>query len=156
MLTTCRKNLTPLQRRTTQLLGTSALLAVLTNFSDRHLVNPVIDVFPWLARLYGHPGAQPASLVILVAALSAFPVLLAVWAAARYLKSEPDEFIRALVVRALLWGFAVTMLGDAVVGALMESYAQPFPLGLFNADLFLIATGVAFRLALRTYEERPA
>ncbi len=151
-LLSCRKRLTPLQRRTTQLMGIAALLAVLTNFSDRHLVNPLTDVFPWLARIYGHSGPQSVSLVAFLAALSTLPVLLAVWAAARYLKGEPDEFIRAIAIRALLWGFAITMLGDAIISALMASYTQPFPVGLLNADLFLATTGIAFRLALRSYQ----
>ena len=148
----CRKNLTPLQRRTTQLLGTSAILAVLTNFSDRHLANPLIDVFPWLARVYGHSASQPALLVTALAALSALPVLLAVWAVGRYLKAEPDEFIRSVAIQALLWAFAITMLADAILGALMLSYPQPFPLALINSDIFLVTLLVAFRFGLRSYQ----
>lgn len=151
MLTTCRKNLTPLQRRTTQLLGTSAVLAVLTNFSDRHLVNPLIDVFPWLSRVYGHSESQPGLLVATLAALSTLPVLLAIWAVGRYLKYEPDEFIRSIAVQALLWAFAITMLADAIFGALLLSYPQAFPLALLNADSFLVTLLIAFRLGLRSY-----
>ena len=148
----CRKNLTPLQRRTTQLLGASAILAVLTNFSDRHLANPLIDVFPWLSRVYGHSDSQPGLLIAALAALSAAPVLLAVWAVGRYLKAEPDEFIRAVAIQALLWAFAITMLADAIFGALMLSYPQPFPLGLLNADFFLVTLLISFRLGLRSYQ----
>jgi len=147
----CKKHFTPLQRRTTQLLGTAAILAVITNFSDRHLVNPLVDVFPWLARLYGYTKPQSALLVLLLAVLSAIPVLLAVWAVGRYLKAEQDEFIRAVAVEALRWAFAITMLGDAIIGALMQSYAAPFPLALVNADMFLITLLISFRLGLRSY-----
>jgi hypothetical protein len=132
------------------------MLTVLTNFSTPNLPNPVFDLFPGLAHfvsshLDAHNGHYSVSLVGLLAALSVLPVLLAVWVAARYLKAEPDEFIRALVVRALLWGFAVTMVGDAIAGVLMTSYSRPFPIGLLNADLFIVSTGIAFRLVLRSY-----
>ena len=83
--------------------------------------------------------------------MAVFPVLLAVWAAARYLKSEPDEFIRAIAVKALLWGFAVTMAGDAIVGVLITAYGQPFPLSVMNADLFFASTGIAFRVVQWSY-----
>ena len=152
MLLTCRKNFTPLQRRTTQLLGTSAILAVLTNFSDRHLVNPLINAFPWLSRVYGHSESQPVLLVTALAALSAVPVLLAIWAVGRYLRAEPDEFIRSVAIQALLWAFAITMLGDAIFGPLTLSHPGPFPLALINSDIFLITLLVAFRLGLRRYQ----
>jgi hypothetical protein len=147
----CNKNLTPLQRRSIQLMGSVALLAVLTNFPSPRLVNPLIDLFPFLSRLTiqrEHPSALAVGLISL---FSVLPVLLAVWVVGRYLRAEPDEFIRALVIRALLWGFAVTMVGDAIVGALMGLYSAPFPLGVLNVDLFFISTAIAFRLALWSY-----
>jgi len=144
----CNKNLTPLQRRTMQLMGGVMLLTVVTNLSTPSLVNPLVDVFPWLSPQGGHPSA------LLVGTLSAFsvlPVLLAVWVAGRYLKAEPDEFVRTLVVRALLWGFAVTMAGNAVAGVFMNVYLRPFPLTVLNADVFFISTGISFRLIQWSY-----
>ena len=90
-------------------------------------------------------------LVGVLAAVSVIPVLFAVWVVGSYLKHEPDEFIRALVVRALLWGIAFTMAGDAIAGVLMRFYGGPLPIGVFNADLLFVSTGIAFRLIQRSY-----
>lgn len=143
------KHLTPLQRKTLLFMSGAMMLTVLTNFSDRHTVNPLKDIFPALAQLQaGHPSPLLATILSGVAVI---PVLLAVWAAARYLKSEPDEFIRVVVIKALLWGFAVTMAGDAIVGALITAYGRPFPLSVLNADLFFASTGIAFRVVQWSY-----
>jgi len=147
----CRKNLTPLQRRTMGLVSAAILLTIVTNLTIPGLPNPLADVFPGLARL---TATNAHSLIVLAAALSAvslLPILLAVWAAARYLKAEPDEFIRAIVVRALLWGFAITMAGNTVAGVLMNLYSRPFPLAILNADLFFISTGFALRIIQWSY-----
>ncbi len=147
----CSKNMTPLQRRSTQLMGSAMVLTVVTNLTTPSLPNPLVDIFPGLSQLAAH-NAHPSPLMLgVLSALAVLPVLLAVWVAARYLKAEPDEFIRALVVRSLLWGFAITMAGDAVVGVFMSVYARPFPLTILNADLFFISTGIAFRLLQRSY-----
>jgi hypothetical protein len=127
------------------------LLTVLTNFSGANVANPLVDIFPNLARLNVPQGHSSTLIVALISAFSVLPVLLAVWIVARYLKAEPDEFIRALAVRALLWGIAVTMAGDAIAGVVTVFYARPFPIGLLNADLFWVSTAIAFRLVLRSY-----
>ena len=152
----CNKNLTPLQRRSMQRMGSVLLLTVLTNLTNPHFPNVFFDLFPGLLRFLSshqdaHNGLSSALLVGSLSAISLLPVLLGVWVAANYLKAEPDEFIRALVIRALLWGFAVTMAGDAIVGVLMTYYSRPFPISLLNADLFIVSTGIAFRLVLRSY-----
>jgi hypothetical protein len=147
----CSKNMTPLQRRSTQLMGSAMMLTVVTNLTTPSLPNPLVDIFPGLSQLAAH-NAHPSPLLLgVLSALAVLPVLLAVWVAARYLKAEPDEFIRALVVRSLLWGFALTMAGDAIVGVFISVYARPFPLTILNADLFFISTGIAFRLLQRSY-----
>jgi hypothetical protein len=147
----CNKNMTPLQRRATQRMGAALLLTVVTNFSGSRAVNPLFDVFPALSQLNVHQEHPSLCVVGVLAAISVIPVLFAVWAAGSYLKDEPDEFIRALVVRALLWGIAVTMAGDAIAGVYMRFYGGPFPMGVFNADLLFISTGIAFRLFQRSY-----
>jgi len=152
----CNKNLTPLQRRSIQKMGSVLLLTVVTNLTSPHLPNPLFDLFPGLLRFISshqdaHSGLSSALLVGSLSAVSLLPVLLGVWVAANYLKAEPDEFIRALVIRALLWGFAVTMAGDAIVGVLMTYYSRPFPISLLNADLFFASTGIAFRLVQWSY-----
>jgi hypothetical protein len=147
----CSKNMTPLQRRSTQLMGSAMLLTVITNLTTPNLPNPLVDMFPALSQLAAH-NAHPSPLLLgVLSALAVLPVLLAVWIAARYLKAEPDEFIRALVVRSLLWGFAITMAGDAITGVLMSVDPRPFPLTILNADLFFASTGIAFRLLQRSY-----
>jgi len=143
--------MTPLQRRSTQLMGSAMLLTVITNLTTPNLPNPLVDMFPALSQLAAH-NAHPSPLLLgVLSALAVLPVLLAVWVAARYLKAEPDEFIRALVVRSLLWGFAITMAGDAITGVLMSVDPRPFPLTILNADLFFASTGIAFRLLQRSY-----
>lgn len=147
----CNKKLTPLQRRSMQLIGAAMLLTVFTNFSMPNSSNPLFDLFPGLARIVAFHGQSSAVLVGFLSLLSVLPVLLTVWVAARYLTAEPDEFIRALVVRALLWGFAVTMAGNAVAGVFMNVYARPLPLSVLNGDLFFASSGIAFRLLQRSY-----
>jgi hypothetical protein len=147
----CKKNMTPLQRRTMQLMSAAIILTILTNLTIPGLPNPLLDAFPGLARLTALNGHSPALLAGVLSLVSLLPILLAVWAAARYLKAEPDEFIRALVIRALLWGFAITMAGNTVAGVLMNVYARPFPLAILNADLFFVSTGFAFRLIRWSY-----
>jgi hypothetical protein len=147
----CNKNLTPLQRRSIQRMGAALLLTVVTNLSTLNLHNPFRDLFPGLSQLTPSYVQSSVFLVGLISALSVLPVLLAVWVAARYLAAEPDEFIRALVVQALLWGFAVTMAGNAIAGVLMNIYSSPFPLTLLNADLFFASGLIAFRILQRSY-----
>lgn len=147
----CKKNMTPLQRRTVQLMGSALILTILTNLTIPGLPNPLVDMFPALGRLTIKNAHSPVLLAGGLSAFSLIPILLAVWAAARYLKAEPDEFIRAVVVRALLWGFAITMAGNTVMGVLMNLYARPFPMAIVNADLFFISTGFAFRIIQWSY-----
>ncbi|MGC1617159.1 MAG: hypothetical protein WA765_01590 [Candidatus Acidiferrum sp.] len=147
----CNKNATPLQRRSLQLMGSAVIFTVLPNFSTPGLPNPILEIFPRLSQLAVRNGHPSSLLVGTLAAFSVLPVLFAVWVAGRYLKAEPDEFIRALVVRALLWGIAVTMAGDAVAGVFINLYSRPFPIGILNADLFFISTAIAFRLVHWSY-----
>jgi hypothetical protein len=148
----CNKNLTPLQRRSMQRMGAALVLTVVTNLSTPNLPNPFRALFPGLSQLTPSSAHSSILLVALLSGLSVLPVLLAVWVAARYLAAEPDEFIRALVVKALLWGFAVAMAGNAIAGALMNIYSRPFPLSVLNADLFFASGLIAFRILQRSYQ----
>lgn len=132
----CNKGLTSLQRRSMQKVGATVALAGAANILVR------------AARDHGQP-VLPVALG--VAAVSLLPVVFAIWVTGRYLAEEPDEFMRAIAVRALLWGIVVTMTGDAIAGVLTEVYGGRLPLGLLNVDLFFVGTGVAFRLLLRSY-----
>jgi hypothetical protein len=153
----CDKRLTPLQRRSMQQMGGILTLTVLTNLVTPNLPNPLLDIFPGLARFIAIHEHASVSFAGLLALFSVLPVLLAVWVVAHYLMAEPDEFIRALVVQALLWGFAVTMAGNAVASAFINLYARPFPLTVLCGDLFFASSLIAFRLLQRSYrEELPA
>jgi hypothetical protein len=147
----CNKNLTPLQRRSMQRMGAALVLTVVTNLSTPSLPNPFRNLFPGLSQLTPSYAHSSVFLVALLSGLSVLPVLLAVWLAASYLAAEPDEFIRALVVKALLWGFAVTMAGNTIAGVLMNIYSEPFPLSVLNADLFFASGLIAFRILQRSY-----
>jgi hypothetical protein len=147
----CRKELTSLQRRSTQRMGIVILLTVLTNFSNPRFPNPLLDVFPQFREFLLRQQASFAYAAAL-SLLSVLPILLAVWIAADYLKRESDEFVRMLVVRALLWGFAITMAGDAILGVVTMVYSRPFPIALLNVDLFFASALIAFRLLRRGYQ----
>lgn len=77
----------------------------------------------------------------MVSVLSVLPVLAAIGIVGRYLAAEPDEFIRALLTRALLWGFAVAMVGDAVAGALTEVYGGHLPVVVLTRICCLLGLG---------------
>jgi hypothetical protein len=139
----CRKNLTTLQRRTIQRVSGVLCLTLIANVSGAGVSNPALNLFPALRGVIAHPSP---GLAVALSALALLPIVLAVWIAASYLKAEPDEFVRMLVVRALLWGFAVTMAGDAILGVVSTLYpGGPLPISVLNADLFIISTGIAFR-----------
>ncbi|HMF54495.1 MAG TPA: hypothetical protein VK593_09105 [Edaphobacter sp.] len=141
----CKKNLTPLQRRSIQRMGSAMILTLLTNLSTPNLPNPLFDVFPRLSPFLVRHEHSSALVVVLMAMVSALPILAAVWIAGRYLTQEPDEFIRSLVTRSLLWGFAATMAGTAAMSVWMNVSSRPFPLMVLNADLFFLSSALAFR-----------
>jgi len=132
------KSLTTLQNRTRRLLGCALLFTVAITFLIRH-VSSFNRTSPLIACLF--------------AILSVLPVIFAIYIVSRYLSKEPDEFIRLLAMRALLWGIAVTMAGDAIFGVLVALYATSLPIALLNADLFFASTGIALRVILWGYRE---
>ena len=146
-----RNNMTPLQRRSMQRLGGVLMLTVFTNLASPRAPNPILDLFPGLGQFLARQHASLGFASVL-STLSLLPIVLGVWIAARYLKAETDEFVRTLLVQALLWGFVVTMAGDAILGVLTMLYARPFPISLLNADLFFVGTGIAFRVLHRRYQ----
>lgn len=131
----CNRQMTVLQRRSMQrvggVMGATAALTLLSR--------------DWFT--VGHT----AMWATMISMLSVLPVLAMIAIVGRYLASEPDEFIRALATRALLWGVALTMVGDAIAGALLQTYGGHLSLVLLNADLLFVGTGVAFRLLHRSY-----
>lgn len=146
----CRKNLTSLQRRSMGRVGGVLILTVITNLASPHASNPLLDLFPNLGHFLEQHHTS-LGVVGVLSAVSLLPIVLAVWIAATYLREEPDEFVRMLLVRSLLCGFTVTMAADAMLGVLTMLYARPFPISLLNADLFICGTGIAFRVLQRSY-----
>jgi hypothetical protein len=108
-------------------------------------------VLPFLSALVIAPGHASAWKLIVAAVVMLFPVLLGVFVAARYLAAEPDEFIRALVTRALLWGIACTMAADAIATVVMAASGQTVFVALLNADVLFLSTMVSFRLVTWSY-----
>ncbi len=148
----CKKNkFTPLQRRALGLMSAALMLTVCMNFLTPDAANPLIDLFPFLSALVVQPGHAPIWQVAVVALLTLIPVLFAVFVAARYLMQEPDEFIRSMLMRALLWGMAITMAADAVLGTLTVAFNHPFPISLLNADVFVASSMISFRLVTWRY-----
>lgn len=147
----CRRKLTPLQQRSMRLMGSAMILTVVTNFSTPGLSNPLVDIFPALGRIATPRAHASFPVASLLAAIAVLPIVLVVWIAGRYLTAETDEFIRALVVRALLWGFAIAMVGNAVAGVLMNVYGRAFPLTVLDGDLFFAGGLIAFALLQRSY-----
>jgi len=138
--------MTPLQRRSMVSMGCILLLTVITNFVIPKVPNPLMDLFPGLQQFLLVQTQTAGWVAVLIASVSVVPLLLAIWVMGCYLAAEPDEFVRMLVTRALLWGFALAMVGNAFVNALMNVYNHPFPLTILDADLFFFGSAVSFRL----------
>lgn len=149
----CRnKRMTPLQRHSLRWMSIAMLLAVLMNFLFfSGSVNPLTKIMPFFSALTIEPGHAPIWKMLAAGAVMLFPVLLAVFVAARYLAQEPDEFIRSMVMRALLWGIACTMAVDAIISVTMAANGGAFPIELVNAEVLFVATMVSFRLVTWRY-----
>lgn len=143
----CRRNTTPLQRRAYRWMSVALLLTVIANVLTVEGPSAVTRVLPFLSVLSISPGDAPLWKLIVAAVVMLFPVLLGVFVAARYLGQEPDEFIRALVTRALLWGIACTLAADAIAGVVMAASGHGFPIALLNGDVLFLSTMASFRLA---------
>jgi len=85
--------------------------------------------------------------------LPAIPFLVMMLLIPRYLRQEKDEFVRVLVMRALLWGFAVPMLVDTIWGFLSKLWPlNPILLPMMNIDLFCCAALVVLAIQARRYQ----
>jgi hypothetical protein len=130
----CRQNLSPLQRRFTglfafTLIATAILYGVHISFKEGHL---------------GSNGGHSApTLGYALSALPVIPFLAMMALIPRYFAREKDEFVRVLVIRALLWGFAVPLVIDTVWGFLWP-LSPVIP--MMNVDLFCITAMIALRI----------
>ena len=148
----CRNKMTPLQRRTLLWVSVVMFLTVAANlFIKASPTDPLMEWAPFLSALVIRPGHASLWAMVVVMVVTVFPVLLAMFVAVRYLAQEPDEFIRSMVLQALLWGMACTMAADAIASVIMAADGSAFPMGLINADVFVFAALLSFRLVTWRY-----
>src|SRR5580692_5793498 len=127
----CNRHLSPLQRRSLQLFGANLVLtAVLLLSADE-------------AYMRAHP---PVALMYLLAILPAIPVIGVIAVVGRYLARESDEFVRMMVVQALLWGLGITFVADTFLGGLHAYPSIDKLIPPLNLDLFAVSAGVALRI----------
>jgi hypothetical protein len=131
---TCKRNLSHFQRRTLRqiggLLGACVALSVATNGLSHSHFSP--------ATYFG------------IAALAVVPIVGTMIVIARYLSRETDEYLRSVVVRAILWGFGLVMVADTFFGYITEFTPMHLPFGILNMDIFVIAAMISVRLQLRS------
>lgn len=147
----CKKNMTPLQRSSFRWMGVALLLTLGANVLTLGFPSAATNVVPFLSVLTVSPTNATFWRLLVAAVVMLFPILLAVFVAARYLTQEPDEFIRAMLMRALLWGIAWTLSADAVAGVLMAASGHALPIALLNGDVLFVATMLSFRVAAWSY-----
>lgn len=133
------KQLSTLQRQTLNRIFASLMAMGLISIASRFTLEE---------------GYRTRGLVFLFAILPAVPMLLILLFLGRYLARESDEFVRMMVVKALLWGAAVTVAGDMMQSALVALSAafwslDPGFLTIMNFDLFFVGSTVSLALQLR-------
>ena len=130
----CNKKLSALQRQSLRFLGASLIATVTLTIGVRYEFQRA------------HPSAVFA--YYLLAIVPAIPIIFAMVIIWRYLSRENDEFVRMLVVQAMLWGFGVTMVADTIVGFFIEYLSVQLPLGILNFDVFFVSAAIALRLQM--------
>lgn len=128
------KYLSPLQRRFRLLFLTTLLATSL--------------LFIWSERVARNSFAAWNLLLNL---LPAVPFLIMMFLIPYYLRREKDEFVRTLVIRALLWAFAVPMVVDTVWGFLWKLAPPNRSLPMLNVDLFCTGALLALAIQVRRY-----
>jgi hypothetical protein len=91
----------------------------------------------------------PHPLLLLLRLLPAFPVAAMVYIIGRYLARETDEFIRAIVTRAILWGLGVTMVANIVLNVLFSGGSAYGPSQIFGIDIFFATACLALLAQLK-------
>lgn len=134
----CKRGFSRLQRRTTGLLSGCISLLVLISVLKRELIDESVATDTWR---------------YVFAVLPAIPIGLMMIVAGRYIARETDEFVRMVVMQALLWSFGVTLVTLVVLGGLsayMPQLGQLLPLA--GIDLFVVVAAVAIRIQLRSVQ----
>lgn len=103
----------------------------------------------WILR---HTPPAPGLLRYLLALGPALPLLATLWAMGAYLAEETDEFKRATLAQAMLWGLGLTLAFTTVWGFLEEfAGVARFPLYLVF-PVFCAGMGVAQPLVRWRYQ----
>ncbi len=134
----CKRGFSRLQRRTTGLLSGCISLLVLISVLKRELIDESVATDTWR---------------YVFAVLPAIPIGLMMIVAGRYIARETDEYVRMVVMQALLWSFGVTLVTLVVLGGLsayMPQLGQLLPLA--GIDLFVVVAAVAIRIQLRSVQ----
>jgi hypothetical protein len=129
----CNRSFNAFQRRTMQLVGGMLGFCVALSVGPRALLE------------YRHLNSLT---FYAIAVLATLPIVGTLIVIARYLARETDEYLRSLVVTAILWGFGVVMITDTLLGSLVEHHSMDIPFGLFNMDIFVVTAMIALRIQL--------
>ena len=128
----CRRELSTYQRRSLRFINIMmgiciALSIVLQAILERHNLSMPIR--------YG------------IAILAITPVLATIFAIARYLRGEKDEYMRNLVVASMLWGLGIVLTAD-----IFFSYVEPLtsvvPFGNISLDIFVLSASATLEIKL--------
>jgi hypothetical protein len=128
------ENLSKFQRRSVQLFCSSIVLTAFLTMMVRS----------WFKDY--HPTGAFAWLLAIVPAL---PFLGTIAIISRYITGEKDEFIRALVLLALLQGAVIALIITVVYSFLQNFLDIKGPPAMFYVDIFLIVSLFALRYHLR-------
>jgi hypothetical protein len=129
----CNKKLTTLQQHSLRYLGLCLIAMVALTVGVRYEFQ------------HGHSSAVIANLFTILPAL---PIIFAIAIIGRYLSGENDEFVRMLVVKAMLWGLGVTMVADTILGFFIEYRSVHVPLGILNFEVFFVSAAIMLRMQL--------
>ena len=127
------KQSSPLQRWTLRAFTINFLLLV------------ALSTFARMVFEHSHPGK---AIIYLLSSLPAIPVVGMVAVIGRYLSRETDEFVRMMVVQALLWGLGVTFVADTFLGCLFAYPSVYTLIPPLNLALFVVSAGVALRIQM--------
>jgi|HubBroStandDraft_5_1064220.scaffolds.fasta_scaffold1003479_1 hypothetical protein len=130
------QNLSPLQRRTMSITGSSFGICAALSMSLHQ-----VPLHHFAAVTYG-----------VIALIGATPIIMTIIALGQYLVRETDEYVRSVVVQSLLWGFGLVMILDTVLGYLIAFASMDSihlrSLGVFNLEIFVITAAIALRIQL--------
>jgi hypothetical protein len=129
----CKKNLSPLQRRSLRLFGACLGLLVFLTVAGWDRFFP--DLPGWLHYLLAVTPVLPIAGMMAIVG--------------RYVARETDEYVKTVVTQSVLWGAGCTLVAGIMMGSLAE-FMPPVGhmLPVFSVDLFCIVFVFALRAQL--------